>query len=189
MFFLLVVMLVISGWILFSGQLPSTVLQIFKGSIILVVVFMIIMVGTLLFGDKKVPFVPERFQHVMVNFKQAVKLCLTPLRLFYVMFWSFLDWCFFFVFFYLVGLSLEVQMGLALVVFIVVAENLLGAIPLTPAGLGFVEFGIAALLILVGFDKNLSISIALLARLGTYWSQMVFGLIVYLAVDQKKIFA
>jgi|Deesub1362B_J571_1020462.scaffolds.fasta_scaffold00881_4 hypothetical protein len=72
--------------------------------------------------------------------------------------------------------GIELSFGVA--IFIALAASLLTAFP-TPAGLGAVEFGIAGLLILFGIEKEVAISIALLDRLISYWSILVFGGILY----------
>jgi hypothetical protein len=72
--------------------------------------------------------------------------------------------------------GIELSFGVA--IFIALAASLLTAFP-TPAGLGAVELGIAGLLILFGIEKEIAISIALLDRLISYWSILVFGGILY----------
>ena len=58
--------------------------------------------------------------------------------------------------------------------------NIIVAIPITPSGLGLVEAGIAGVLILMGIEKNISISVAILNNLINYWNQLIVGFFVYI---------
>ncbi len=71
-----------------------------------------------------------------------------------------------------------IKLSFGVAIFIALAASLLTAFP-TPAGLGAVELGIAGLLILFGVEKEPAISIALLDRLISYWSILVFGGVLY----------
>ena len=71
-----------------------------------------------------------------------------------------------------------VELSFGIAIFVALASSLLTAFP-TPAGLGAVELGIAGLLILFGIEKEVAVSIALLDRLISYWSVLVFGGILY----------
>jgi len=76
--------------------------------------------------------------------------------------------------------AIKIKLSFGAAVFIALAASLLTAFP-TPAGLGAVEAGIAVLLIIFGIEKEVAISIALLDRLISYWSILVFGGILYAA--------
>jgi uncharacterized protein (TIRG00374 family) len=56
---------------------------------------------------------------------------------------------------------------------------LLTVVPLTPAGLGFVELGVVGMLTVLGIGQQTAASIALLDRVVAYWSVIVVGAIVY----------
>jgi uncharacterized protein (TIRG00374 family) len=88
---------------------------------------------------------------------------------------------------YLVTLSLGLG-GIAqsVIVFVALAAALMTTLPLTPAGLGFAEGAIVAVLLLAkaagltpGMDDHAAASIALLDRAISYWSLIVVGLVVY----------
>jgi uncharacterized protein (TIRG00374 family) len=64
---------------------------------------------------------------------------------------------------------------------VALVASLLTALPLTPAGLGFVESGVVGALLLLGIkDEGLAFSVAFLDRTISYLSLVVFGLITYL---------
>ncbi len=89
---------------------------------------------------------------------------------------------------YLVMLSLGVwRANAAVPLFIGLAGALLTTVPITPAGLGFVESGLVSLLLLAGgldliggMSTAVALSIALLDRSITYLSLVAFGAVLHL---------
>jgi uncharacterized protein (TIRG00374 family) len=68
----------------------------------------------------------------------------------------------------------------------------LTTLPITPAGLGFVESAVVGILLLAsraglvaGIDENLAASVAILDRTISYWSLIVVGLAVYLLSKRR----
>jgi len=94
---------------------------------------------------------------------------------------------------YLVCLSLGLsQLSLPIILFVALASALLTTLPVTPAGLGFVESAIVGILLLAasfglapGINENVATSVAILDRTISYWSLIVVGLGIYL-VSRKK---
>ena len=68
----------------------------------------------------------------------------------------------------------------SLVLLAYVAAALLGMIPLTPGGLGFVEAGLTATLTLAGVNAADAVLATLAYRLVSYWLPLVVGPIGYL---------
>jgi uncharacterized protein (TIRG00374 family) len=60
-----------------------------------------------------------------------------------------------------------------------VAASLLGRIPLTPGGLGFVEAGLTGMLILAGLDAGDAATATLAYRLVSYWLPIPLGALTY----------
>ncbi len=81
---------------------------------------------------------------------------------------------------YFVTLSLSGGITFAAALFVALLASLLTVVPLTPAGLGFVEFGVVGILTVIGVSDQTAASIALLDRVIAYWSVLVVGAIVYL---------
>jgi hypothetical protein len=94
---------------------------------------------------------------------------------------------------YLVCLSLGLlQLSPPIIVFVALASALLTTLPVTPAGLGFVESAIVGILLLAsgfgmapGINENVATSVAILDRTISYWSLIVVGFVVYV-VSRKK---
>jgi len=66
-----------------------------------------------------------------------------------------------------------------LVVLAYVAASLLGMIPITPGGLGFVEAGLSSMLVLAGVSPADAVLATLAYRLASYWLPLVAGAIAY----------
>ncbi len=81
---------------------------------------------------------------------------------------------------YFVTLSINGGVTFTEALFVALLASLLTVVPLTPAGLGFVEFGVVGILTVIGVTQQTAASIALLDRVVAYWSVIVVGAIVYL---------
>lgn len=81
---------------------------------------------------------------------------------------------------FLVSQSVSAGLSVSEALFIALLASLLTAIPVTPAGLGFVEFGVVSALVLLGINEQTAASVALLDRVVAYWSVILVGGIVYL---------
>jgi glycosyltransferase 2 family protein len=73
-----------------------------------------------------------------------------------------------------------VDLGLSASVFVALVAALLTAMPLTPAGVGFVEAGIAGALLIYGVSPEHAAAIALTDRAISILSVIITGGIVYL---------
>ena len=94
---------------------------------------------------------------------------------------------------YLVCLALGVsQLAWPVLLYVALSAALLTTLPITPAGLGFVESAVVGILLLAsnaglisGMDENLAASVAILDRTISYWSLIVVGLILY-ALSKRR---
>jgi len=75
----------------------------------------------------------------------------------------------------------------ALVLLAYVAAAVLGMIPITPGGLGFVEAGLSATLVLAGVSPPDAVLATLAYRLVSYWLPLVAGPFAYLAHRHRYI--
>ncbi len=81
---------------------------------------------------------------------------------------------------YFVTLSVAGGVTFAAALFVALLASLLTIVPLTPAGLGFVEFGVVGILTVIGVTQQTAASIALLDRVVAYWSVIAVGAVVYM---------
>ena len=79
----------------------------------------------------------------------------------------------------------NIHIGLSLILFIALSAALVSALPITPSGLGAVEFAIVAVLVLVGVDAGVAAGIAILDRAISYWGLMVVGAVAYVVSGRK----
>jgi uncharacterized protein (TIRG00374 family) len=81
---------------------------------------------------------------------------------------------------YFVFLALEVNAGFLLALFISQAALIIMAVPISPAGLGFVELLMLKVLSFAGLASGLAGALTILDRLISYWSVLAFGGLCYL---------
>src|SRR5205823_8437432 len=175
----------ISVLVAFSGALPAAVLIIMQVGLLLVLavvagLFVMRKLGGMISG-----FVPRRFRRQYVLFEQGTLGSFRAMPL--VLSYSVLGWAIEAGRLYLVCLSLGLTgLSPAIVLFVALASALLTTLPITPAGLGFVESAIVGILLLAaswglapGVDENVAASVAILDRVISYWSLVVVGIILY----------
>ncbi len=184
----LVVLLGFSGLVAFSGlQGGSSSLILIGGlGLGLLVAILAGLVALRFWGDQIARRLPPRYDPLFRRFREGtlntfrrdIRLKLYGLTV--------LVWLCEAVRLYLVIQALHLT-GLALpvILFCALASSLLSTIPLTPAGLGAVEGTLVVLLTLFGLNKNLAGSVVILDRVISYWSNLVFGGLLYL-VSRKK---
>ena len=73
----------------------------------------------------------------------------------------------------------------ALVLLAYAAAQILGMIPITPGGLGFVEAGLTATLALAGVSGGDAVLATLIYRLASYWLPMPGGLVAYVLFRRR----
>ncbi len=67
----------------------------------------------------------------------------------------------------------------------VLSAALVSALPITPSGLGAVEFAIVGVFVLVGVDAGVAAGIAILDRAISYWGLIAVGAVAYMASGRK----
>lgn len=175
----------------FGGQLPEIISQILGVSFLLVVVGVIgllVMKGVRGFVRN---ILPTRLKSFYIRLEEGIFLSFQrfPLLLaLTVLIWAMEGARLFFA-----ARSLNLALDPLTTVFIALGAALLTTLPFTPAGLGFVESAIVAMLLLAGslglvrgMTKSLALSVALLDRLVCYWGLLFFGTVVYILSKKTK---
>jgi uncharacterized membrane protein YbhN (UPF0104 family) len=85
------------------------------------------------------------------------------------------------------GFALGVNIGIIDALIALSFGVIVGSIFPTPGGIGGVEAGITAALIVLGYDAALSASVAVLFRVATYWQPLIPGTLAYLYLREKKL--
>lgn len=83
--------------------------------------------------------------------------------------------------------ALDVSLSLTDALIALSVGILLGGIIPTPGGIGSVEAGITAALVVLGYDTPLAASIAVLFRVATYWQPLIPGTLSYLYLRERKL--
>ena len=175
-------LIVISALVVWHGYTPPTIniiMSVGLGLVLFVVVFLVVMY---FLGGRYSERLPSRIKSIygmfhegtFGSFRQLPVLAILSLGI-----WALEAGCLFMVI-YALGLGDQIGWPLPfMVIFAALVAALLTALPLTPAGLGFVETGLVGLLIYV-FTTPQALSVTLLARTITFLSVILFGLILFL---------
>ena len=87
---------------------------------------------------------------------------------------------------YYVVIGFGQSIGILLSTFIFSFSSLVGGVSMVPGGIGVAEVGISSLLFMNGISPALSVGIALILRLGSFWYGAILGFTVY-ALFKKRI--
>jgi glycosyltransferase 2 family protein len=175
----------LAGIIAFQGRVPGTVTSLFIMGLIFSGAIALVVVALRALNPWIIRLVPKRFESVYSKFRDGVLQSLRPRGIPVIFGLTLLVWLLECSTLYLVATSLNVHVALSVIIFVTLAASLLTTIPLTPAGLGAVESAVTLTLLWVGIDKGMASSVAILARLITYWSIIVVGLVIYI-ISRKK---
>jgi glycosyltransferase 2 family protein len=179
--------------VVFSGHLPNTVMTILQAGSVLAILVIAGLVIMRNFGGFIVRLVPSRFQRHYGSFEKGTLGSFRGLPM--VLLYSLGAWAVEAARLYFVGLSLGVEwVSTTMIIFIAMASALLTTLPITPAGLGFVESAMVGILlvagrmgIIPGMDESLATSVAILDRSISYWSLVLVGLLLYLVRRRKAL--
>jgi uncharacterized protein (TIRG00374 family) len=177
--------------IAFSGALPDAILSIMQAGLVLVVLVIAGLMVMRNLGGLIARFVPRRFRPHYALFEQGTLGSFQAMPL--VLTYSVVGWAIEAGRLYLVCLSLGLtDLSPAIVLFVALASALLTTLPITPAGLGFVESAIVGILLLAaswglapGVDENVAASVAILDRVISYWSLILTGIVLYLVTRKR----
>jgi glycosyltransferase 2 family protein len=86
---------------------------------------------------------------------------------------------------YCVILGFGQSIDISLSTFIFSFSSLIGGISMVPGGIGVAEAGISGLLIMNGISPTLSIGIALILRLGSFWYGALLGFTVHIMFKKR----
>ena len=175
----------------FHGALPAVILSIMQVGIVLVGVVILGLLTMHRMGGHIARLVPKRFRAQYTLFEEGTLGSFRALPL--VVTYSVAAWAIEAGRLFLVCLALGLTgLSPAIVLFVALASALLTTLPVTPAGLGFVESAIIGILILSanfglapGVNENVAASVAILDRVISYFSLIVVGSILYVATHKR----
>ena len=189
--FAIVILGLAAGFVSFRSGLPSEVQIVFAGGIVFVVALAIGLLTMRNFGRRiivRLP-IPERFVILYDRFEEGVFASMGLRALPSLILITGMIWATEATRLYLVvealGLA-DVHLGISGAFFIALSASLLTAIPITPAGLGFVEGAVVGLLtIAYGVPQTEALAITVVDRTISVLTIIVFGTIAY-AISNKR---
>ncbi|MEO8469665.1 MAG: lysylphosphatidylglycerol synthase transmembrane domain-containing protein [Chloroflexota bacterium] len=189
--FAIVVLGLAAGFVSFRSGLPREVQIVFAGGIVFVIALAIGLMTMRNFGRRiivRLP-IPERFVTLYDRFEEGVFASIGLRALPSLILITGMIWATEATRLYLVvealGLA-DVHLGISGAFFIALSASLLTAIPITPAGLGFVEGAVVGLLtIAYGVPQTEALAITVVDRTISVLTVIVLGTIAY-AISNKR---
>lgn len=171
-----------AGYWSFRGRDRPEVDALFLAGFVVAAVLLLLVVALRYQGRRLTRFLPERAQELYERFHEGSTGALTPRVLLPVGAITVAVWLLegTRVFFVIQALRISgMQLGISSSVFVALAASLLTAIPLTPAGIGFVQAGIVGALVLYGVSPEAGTAVALTDFVLATLSVTVIGGVLY----------
>ena len=171
-----------AGFWSFRGRSRPEIDALFLAGFVVAVVLVLLVVGLNYFGGHITRLLPERVADLYERFHEGSTGALTARSLPVIGAYTVAIWLFegLRLFFVIRALDLpDANLGISASLFVALAGSLLTAIPLTPAGVGFVEAGIVGLLALYGVVGEPALAVALTDRAISILTVIVLGGIFY----------
>lgn len=169
---------VAAGFWSFRGRAMPQVDFIFVAAFLLAAILVLLVVILRFAGQHIERFLPGRVEGFYARFREGTLAALTPRAVAVIGSLTVVVWLAegLRVFFVIKALDLpDAQLGISAAVFVALVAALLTAIPLTPAGIGFVEAGIVGALTLYGVSPESAVAIALTDRAISILTVIVLG--------------
>jgi glycosyltransferase 2 family protein len=171
-----------AGYWSFRGRSRPDIDALFIVGFVIAFVLVLLVVALRLFGTRIGRRLPERIGHLWIRFQEGSTGAMTVRSVPTVLILTVAIWLLEGARLYFVIRALglpEVGLGISASVFVALAAALLTAIPLTPAGFGFVEAGIIGVLSIYGVTREPAAAVALVDRGLTIVTVIVLGGILY----------
>jgi glycosyltransferase 2 family protein len=178
-----------AGFWSFRGRSRPEVDLIFLVGFIVALGLVAFVIALRIWGHRVGRFLPERFAELWQRFHEGSTGALSLSALPVVGAATVAIWLLEGARLYLVIQALalpDVGLGISASVFVALVAALLTAMPLTPAGVGFVEAGIAGALLIYGVEQDPAAAVALTDRGISILTVIVLGGILYLLSDKVR---
>lgn len=171
-----------AGFWSFRGRSTAQLDTLFLLGFVLAIALVLGVVALRFFGDRLTRRLPARIGQFYERFRQGSTGALAPSTLPLILLLTGMIWVAegMRLYFVIQALGLpEVGLGISASIFVALAAALLTAIPLTPAGVGFVEAGIVGALLIYGVPREPAAAVALTDRAISILTVIVLGGILY----------
>lgn len=166
-----------AGFWSFRNQLRPEVQALFLAGFVFIAILVLFVVGLRFHGTRLTRFLPTRLRDLYERFHEGSTGALRPHVLLVIGFITAMVWTLegVRVFFVIRALDLPLNLSISASIFVALAASLLTAIPLTPAGIGFVQAGIVGALALYGISTEAGTAVALTDFVLSTLSVIVIG--------------
>jgi len=172
-----------AGFWSFRGRNRSDVDLLFLAGFVVAALLVLFVIGLRFYGTRLTRFLPERAQELYQRFHEGSTGALTARSIPVILALTGIIWLLegARVYFVIHALNLPAvsHLGISASVFVALAAALLTAIPLTPAGIGFVEAGIVGALVIYGVAHEPATAVALVDRAISIVTVIILGGIAY----------
>jgi uncharacterized protein (TIRG00374 family) len=171
-----------AGFWSFRGRARPEIDALFLAGFAVAAILVLLVIGLNYFGGHLTRFLPERVADLDERFHEGSTGALTARSLPVIGALTTVIWLLegLRLFFVIRALELpDANLGISASLFVALAGSLLTAIPLTPAGVGFVEAGIVGLLTLYGVVGEPAVAVALTDRAISILTVIVLGGVFY----------
>ena len=171
-----------AGFWSFRGRNRPEVDALFLIGFVVAVVLILLVIGLRLFGHRLTRFLPTRLHEFYERFHEGSTAAVTVRSVPVIIGLTIVIWLLegARVYFVIRALALpEVGLGISSSIFVALAAALVTAIPLTPAGVGFVELAIAGVLLIYGVPNEPATAVAITDRAISILTVIVLGGIFY----------
>jgi uncharacterized protein (TIRG00374 family) len=171
-----------AGYWSFRGRERPDIDALFIAGFVIAIGLVLLLVALRLFGAHISRWLPTRIGHLWDRFQEGSTGALSARSIPVVLSLTVAIWMLEGARLYFVIRALdlpEVGLGISASVFVALAAALLTAIPLTPAGFGFVEAGIIGVLAIYGVTREPAAAVALVDRGLTILTVIILGGILY----------
>jgi glycosyltransferase 2 family protein len=179
-----------AGYWSFRGRNRPEVDALFLAGFAFALVLILVLVALRLWGGHLTRFMPGRLAEYYEKFHHGSTAALAPKTLAAVFAITVAVWTLEGIRVYFVihalGLAELDSLRISASIFVALAASLLTAIPLTPAGIGFVQFGVVWAMSLYGVSAEAGTAVALTDFVLATLSVIVFGGILYLVSDKVR---
>ena len=176
-------LLSISAYLSFKSSIPKEIVYSIKWGVV-IILFLIFLIFSFCIFNNKINLKNEKINGILTNFEKGLRsVKINSLSSLIAL--SFIGWFIEGLTVYFIFLALKIDLGVLFGVFSDLASSLLTAIPLTPSGLGVVEYALIYILKLKSVDYSEAFAVLILYRLISYFSIVLFGALVFYTVESK----
>jgi glycosyltransferase 2 family protein len=171
-----------AGYWSFRGRNRPEIDALFIAGFVVALLLVLFVVALRFYGTRLTRFLPERIRDLYARFHEGSTGALTARAIPVILVMTGAIWLLegARVYFVIRALSLpDAHLGISASTFVALAAALLTAIPLTPAGVGFVEAGIIGALLIYGVPHDAATAVALVDRGISIVTVIVLGGIAY----------